>query len=502
MKINRFRLWPRAWSLGLFIFAATFALLAQDAIRIAEFMAVNQTTLADEDGDFPDWLEIHNGGNIAVNLGGWHLTDNSGNPDKWTFPAVNLPAGGRLVVFASNKNRATAGSPLHTNFQLDGDGGYLALVRPDLTIASQFANYPNQVTDVSYGAGLSETPSPILLTRAPASVHIPADGTLGLSWTAVGFDDSTWNSSLLRNLPSLVITEAGTGEPDFVELQNVSTDTLNSSGWVVAVSASTPGNPSAVNPTFWALPASVAAGQILYRTDDAANNYWGSDINWSPGGSGWVMIVDNQGKVVDFTAWGYTQAESTRLQLTGAGHLIGGTIPIAVADYEYEGDGAIAHGISPTYPDLNGTLLTDGNLGTTDWRSGYAGSQEPNSQGNSGRFQPRVIFDLGNLATVRSVTIPYMVDQSAGIYAPDQVTVSFSTNGPGGVFGGAVISTAFDDSPDGNPTTYFGARRSLTIDLGGTWANAVRLDFLNDREWTFLSEVSFTASAANLGWRA
>src|SRR5205814_2332706 len=73
--------------------------------------------------------------------------------------------------------------------------------------------------------------------------------------------------------------------------------------------------------------------------------------------------------------------------------------------------------------------------------------------------------------------------------------------GPAGVFGGAVISTAFDDSPDGNPTTYFGARRTLTIDLGGTWTNAVRLDFLNDREWTFLSEVSFTAAAANLGWR-
>src|ERR1044071_832360 len=106
MKIDQTWLWPRAWPLGLLIFAAAFGLLAQDAIRITEFMAVNQTTLADEDGDFPDWLEIHNGSDNPVNLGGWHLTDNSGNPDKWTFPAVNLPAGGRLVVFASNKNRA------------------------------------------------------------------------------------------------------------------------------------------------------------------------------------------------------------------------------------------------------------------------------------------------------------------------------------------------------------------------------------------------------------
>ena len=182
-------------------------------------MAVNRTTLADEDGDFSNWLEIHNSGASPVNLAGWHLTDNQGNLDKWTFPSVNLPAGGRLVVFASNKDRASAGSPLHTNFRLAANGGYLALVRPDLTIASQFASYPNQVADVSYGVGLNQSGSPILLTGAAAHVPVPADGSLGTSWTAAGFDHSTWNSSLVRNLPSLVITEAGTGEPDFVEVQ-------------------------------------------------------------------------------------------------------------------------------------------------------------------------------------------------------------------------------------------------------------------------------------------
>jgi hypothetical protein len=485
----------------LFTFTAAAGLLAQDAVRISEFMAVNNATLADEDGDFSDWLEIHNAGIGPVNLGGWHLTDNPGNPDKWTLPVVNLPANGRLIVFASNKDRSLAGSPLHTNFQLDGDGGYLALIRPNLTIASRFENYPAQVADVSYGAGLNVTPFPFLLTGAPARVHVPTNGSLGLSWTAAGFDDATWNSSLIRNLPALVITEAGTGEPDFVEIQNVSADTLTTAGWVVAASASTPGNPSAINGTLWTLPASVTPGQVLYRTDNVADNYWGSDLAWSPGGSGWVMIVDAQGKVVDFVAWGYTQAEIAGLQLTVGGHVIGGAAPLTVADYEYTGDGATAHGISPTYPDLNGTLLTDGNLGTTDWRSAYAGSQEPNSQGNSGRFQPQITFDLGSLTSVRSVTITYMVDQSAGIYAPDRVTASFSTNGPGGVFNRAVFSTGFDDSPDGNPTTFFGARRSLTVDLGGSLANAVRLDFLNDREWTFLSEVSFSAATANVGWQ-
>src|SRR5688572_20863195 len=193
-KISRLRLWPRCWA-GLLILASSFGALAQDGVRITEFMAVNRTTLADEDGDFPDWIEIHNGGAALVNLAGWHLTDNSGNPDKWTFPSVNLAAGQWLVVFASNKDRANAGSPLHTDFQLGGDGGYLALLRPDLTIASEFADYPDQVADVSYGPGLSVTASPIFLTGAPASVRVPADGNLGSTWTANGFDDSNWNGS-------------------------------------------------------------------------------------------------------------------------------------------------------------------------------------------------------------------------------------------------------------------------------------------------------------------
>src|SRR4030095_210246 len=153
------------------------------------------------------------------------------------------------------------------------------------------------------------------------------------------------------------------------------------------------------------------------------------------------------------------------MQLTVGGHAIGAAVPLTVADYAYEGNAALAHGISPAYPDLNGTRPTDGNRGTADWRSGYVGSQEPS--GNTGRFQPRVTFELSSLTSVRSVTITYMVDQSAGIYAPDGVTVSFSTDGPNGVFGRSVISTGFDDSPDGNPTTFFGARRKLLVDLSG-----------------------------------
>ena len=117
--------------------------------------------------------------------------------------------------------------------------------------------------------------------------------------------------------------------------------------------------------------------------------------------------------------------------------------------------------LSPTasarpIPTSNGTLLTDGNLGTTDWRSGYAGSQEPNSPGQQRPLAAAGDVRPGRLAQFVRSRISYMVDQSAGILCARLGSLFRSARtASGGVFGGAVISTGFDDSPDGNPTTFF-----------------------------------------------
>lgn len=119
-------------------------------MRINEFLASNGSVLADEDGAFSDWIELHNSSSAPVNLGEWFLTDDPANLRKWEFPSVVIPARGFLVVFASAKNRNTP--KLHTNFSLDEAGEYLALVQPDGVIASVFEPaYASQRRDVSYG---------------------------------------------------------------------------------------------------------------------------------------------------------------------------------------------------------------------------------------------------------------------------------------------------------------------------------------------------------------
>ena len=132
-------------------------LLAGESLMITEFMASNGVTLQDRFGEYSDWVEIFNPTDQSVQLNGWRLTDDPADLAKWQFPDTTLPAGGYLVVFASGADRAETGAELHTNFRLGADGDYLALVRPDGSLAhAYFPQYPEQYSDVSYGVTFDE----------------------------------------------------------------------------------------------------------------------------------------------------------------------------------------------------------------------------------------------------------------------------------------------------------------------------------------------------------
>ncbi|WP_341407358.1 lamin tail domain-containing protein [Luteolibacter soli] len=161
---------------------------------ITEFMASNKATAVDEDGDFSDWIEIHNPTTAPVSLDGWYLTDTATDLKKWKFPNVTLAPGEFRLVWASGKNRRFPNQPLHANFSLSADGEYLALVQPDgTTVAQDFgAQYPAQKGDESYGGRFLRTvyiaPGANTRYRVPASASDP-----GATWTQTAFADGTWS---------------------------------------------------------------------------------------------------------------------------------------------------------------------------------------------------------------------------------------------------------------------------------------------------------------------
>ena len=131
--------------------------------------------------------------------------------------------------------RDPACGELHTNFKLSGDGEYLALVEPDGVDGRPRVcarSFPEQGDDVSYGLALDADD----VLSCPAASRADVSGAdrrvagndldrRRLRRLAVG---------RLRRGAQVLITEAATGNPDYVEIQNVSGDTVDTSGWVVA----------------------------------------------------------------------------------------------------------------------------------------------------------------------------------------------------------------------------------------------------------------------------
>ena len=137
----------------LLMIALGLAAHADPTIVINEFAAINDSGLQDEDGDYSDWLELHNYGEQSVDLSGTYLTDNRKKPMRWKIPRITIVPGEHLVIFLSGKDRADPNAPLHANFALKGKGGYLGLFARDglKTIHEFVPAYPRQKKDISYG---------------------------------------------------------------------------------------------------------------------------------------------------------------------------------------------------------------------------------------------------------------------------------------------------------------------------------------------------------------
>jgi hypothetical protein len=164
-------------------------------LAITEFLSSSSSGLADEDGEFSDWIEVQNVSAEPLNLAGYGLTDSVSEPGKWRFPEVELGAGEFLVVFASGKDRTTNPSSLHTNFRLAEDGEYLALVAPSGEKLQEFnPAFPQQRTGVSYGQPQSAATDTFVSPTSQGIALVPTSGALGDSWTELEFGSRGWRT--------------------------------------------------------------------------------------------------------------------------------------------------------------------------------------------------------------------------------------------------------------------------------------------------------------------
>ncbi len=126
--------------------------LAQD-LFINEFLAVNVNDLADEHGEYDDWLEIYNHGETAIDVGGLYLTDNLDEPLKWQIPSddpalTTIPAKGFLLLWCDG---TPSQGTLHTNFRLSSGGEAIGLYDASDARFLDSVDFGEQYSDVSRG---------------------------------------------------------------------------------------------------------------------------------------------------------------------------------------------------------------------------------------------------------------------------------------------------------------------------------------------------------------
>ncbi len=148
-------------------------------------------------------------------------------------------------------------------------------------------------------------------------------GTEPLDLLGAGFIDAIGFEFVSTVTPTpVLISEAGVGDPDFFELQNVSGESVDTTGWFVAVNDAVDDEVGATYTTVWKLPASMSEDQVLYSTDVSGDNHFGRNIHWTNEKPGWVVLADGDGNPIDFVAWGYSETEIASLSINVPGHSI------------------------------------------------------------------------------------------------------------------------------------------------------------------------------------
>ncbi|WP_102412085.1 lamin tail domain-containing protein [Beduinella massiliensis] len=202
--------------------------LETGVLVINEIVASNVSVLQDEDGDFPDWIEIYNTSSRTIDLSNYALSDDPASPLKFRFPqGTVIEPHGYYVVYASGKDReAVEGGWPHARFKLRSNGETVVLSDIQGRLLDK-VTYDLLEADTSWGRSPDGTgnfrtfrqPTPGLSNTQESALimdqRLIAANTSGLFITEV------MSSNRTTSLPGVQ------GKYDYIEIYNMGGQAVN-----------------------------------------------------------------------------------------------------------------------------------------------------------------------------------------------------------------------------------------------------------------------------------
>lgn len=253
------------------------------SVELSEAMSSNVMVFPDEDGNFYDYIELHNVTDADVDLAGYFLSDDVTRLMKWQLPKVTLPAHGFLAVHCSGLERIRDPAHLHAGFKLSSEGETVYLTAADQTVVSM-VQLPALPCGTAYSRVDGEWTTSFPPTPGKENTYAAASGETGAAQAVYISEIMAW--------------AAEDSTPDWVEICNASDESVDLSGYGLS------DNPA--KPRKWQFPEGVVlaphACQCLLLTGESGATVKGRinvDFALSSDGGYPLCLASPEGKILD-----------------------------------------------------------------------------------------------------------------------------------------------------------------------------------------------------------
>ena len=231
---------------------------------INEFMANNDDAVAGPYNDYPDWIELYNGGTEAIDLSEMYMSDDLASPDDWQFPSGTvIDAGGYLVIWADN---TPSRGGMHASFSLNAIDEVVAIFAADGETVIDSVVYSEQFDDVSYARLPDGSTSWAYLTATPGSSNALGDPVNPDEPISVYVPEGLFINEFMAN-NDVSVAAPDSSYPDWIELYNGGNSSISLDGMYLTDDLE--------NPDDWQFPSGTtieSGGYLVIWADDASDS--------------------------------------------------------------------------------------------------------------------------------------------------------------------------------------------------------------------------------------